>query len=253
MISRAIDPWYVAFLGFLLLPWTTLAYVVLLRPRRGPRGHRASSGSSSASRSWPTSRPTPAVAARAATRPPAPRRPPYAATGRRGQRELGRRDAQVVPEAPSRTRARARTRASTAPSAVGDSRRHDGPARAACPRTSSRAPRRSGVARERLLARGPALEHGAQLAPAARGRSRTRCGCPRRSSAGSGRRCRRRRRRRPRSPGAAGAGSSCPGSRAAGSAEVARPARTVGSLTWSRGSNEPTPTRSSSPAGNDQA
>ena len=29
MISRAIDSWVVAFLGFLLLPWTTLAYVVL--------------------------------------------------------------------------------------------------------------------------------------------------------------------------------------------------------------------------------
>ena len=28
MISRAIDPWWVAFLGFLFLPWTTLAYVV---------------------------------------------------------------------------------------------------------------------------------------------------------------------------------------------------------------------------------
>lgn len=28
MISRAIDDWWVAFLGFLLLPWTTLAYVV---------------------------------------------------------------------------------------------------------------------------------------------------------------------------------------------------------------------------------
>ena len=28
MISRAIDPWLVAFLGFLFLPWTTLAYVV---------------------------------------------------------------------------------------------------------------------------------------------------------------------------------------------------------------------------------
>ena len=33
MISRAIDPWWVAFLGFLFLPWTTLAYVVLLRRR----------------------------------------------------------------------------------------------------------------------------------------------------------------------------------------------------------------------------
>ena len=28
MISRAIDGWLVAVLGFLLLPWTTLAYVV---------------------------------------------------------------------------------------------------------------------------------------------------------------------------------------------------------------------------------
>lgn len=29
MISRAIDGWFVAFLGFLFLPWTTLAYVVM--------------------------------------------------------------------------------------------------------------------------------------------------------------------------------------------------------------------------------
>jgi hypothetical protein len=28
MISRAIDSWIVAILGFLFLPWTTLAYVV---------------------------------------------------------------------------------------------------------------------------------------------------------------------------------------------------------------------------------
>jgi len=28
MISRAIDSWVVAVLGFLLLPWTTLSYVV---------------------------------------------------------------------------------------------------------------------------------------------------------------------------------------------------------------------------------
>ena len=28
MISRAIDEWWVAFLGWLFLPWTTLAYVV---------------------------------------------------------------------------------------------------------------------------------------------------------------------------------------------------------------------------------
>jgi hypothetical protein len=29
MIGRAIDSWFVAVLGFLLLPWTTLAYVVM--------------------------------------------------------------------------------------------------------------------------------------------------------------------------------------------------------------------------------
>jgi hypothetical protein len=29
MISRAIDSLFVAFLGFLFLPWTTLAYVVM--------------------------------------------------------------------------------------------------------------------------------------------------------------------------------------------------------------------------------
>ena len=29
MIGRAIDSWFVALLGFLLLPWTTLAYVVM--------------------------------------------------------------------------------------------------------------------------------------------------------------------------------------------------------------------------------
>jgi hypothetical protein len=28
MIGRAIDSWFVAVLGFLFLPWTTLAYVV---------------------------------------------------------------------------------------------------------------------------------------------------------------------------------------------------------------------------------
>ena len=49
-----------------------------------------------------------------------------------------------------------------------------------------------------------------------------------------------------RSPAAAGGGSSCPGSgRSRG--RVARRADTVGSLTWKRGSKEPTPTRSSSP------
>ena len=29
MIGRAIDSWFVALLGFLFLPWTTLAYVVM--------------------------------------------------------------------------------------------------------------------------------------------------------------------------------------------------------------------------------
>jgi Flp pilus assembly protein protease CpaA len=29
MITRAIDNWFVAFLGFLFLPWTTLAYVAV--------------------------------------------------------------------------------------------------------------------------------------------------------------------------------------------------------------------------------
>ena len=51
-------------------------------------------------------------------------------------------------------------------------------------------------------------------------RSRARCGCPRRSAAGSGRRGRRRRTRRPRSPGACGGGSSCPGSRSARACDV---------------------------------
>jgi hypothetical protein len=29
MITRAIDNWFVAFLGFLFLPWTTLMYVLV--------------------------------------------------------------------------------------------------------------------------------------------------------------------------------------------------------------------------------
>ena len=113
------------------------------------------------------------------------------------------------------------------------------------PRVGVREGARSGPA--------PARACGARRAPRAarartRARSTARCGCPRRSAAGSARRSRRRRRRRPRRRGAAGGGSSCPGSRARG-----RPrswaSRTVGSLTWCEGQNEPTPTRSSSPAG----
>jgi len=38
MISRAIDSLVVAFLGFLLLPWTTLAYVVMYDIGGQPRG-----------------------------------------------------------------------------------------------------------------------------------------------------------------------------------------------------------------------
>ena len=34
MISRAIDSWLVALLGFLFLPWTTLAYVVFYESDR---------------------------------------------------------------------------------------------------------------------------------------------------------------------------------------------------------------------------
>ena len=113
--------------------------------------------------------------------------------------------------------ARSNARA-TAPSARGRQPRDDVLRLAAWPRTSSRArPRTRGSARAPAARVAAALEHGAQLAPAARCRSRTRCGCPRRSAAGSGRRSRRRRRRRPRWPGAAGAGSSCPGSRRGGS------------------------------------
>jgi hypothetical protein len=39
MISRAIDSWVVALLGFLLLPWTTLAYVVFYDVGSGREVH----------------------------------------------------------------------------------------------------------------------------------------------------------------------------------------------------------------------
>jgi hypothetical protein len=39
MISRAIDSWVVAFLGFLLVPWTTLAYVVFYDVGAGREVH----------------------------------------------------------------------------------------------------------------------------------------------------------------------------------------------------------------------
>ena len=39
MISRAIDSWVVALLGFLFLPWTTLAYVVFYDVGSGREVH----------------------------------------------------------------------------------------------------------------------------------------------------------------------------------------------------------------------
>ena len=57
-----------------------------------------------------------------------------------------------------------------------------------------------------------------------------------------------RRRRRPRWRRAGGGGSSCPGS-GPGRARRSSASITVVSLTWKRGSKEPTPMRSSSPAG----
>ncbi len=78
-----------------------------------------------------------------------------------------------------------------------------------------------------------------------RSRSRRRCGSPPRSAAGSVPRSRRRRRSRPRSRRGACGGSSCPGTeRHRGRGRRAR--RTVDSLTWKRGSKDPTPTRTSS-------
>ena len=109
-----------------------------------------------------------------------------------------------------------------------------------------------GVARQRLLARLAALDDARAARARRRGRSRARCGCPR-PSVGRQWPALSPTKKTPSSIGrrAAGGGSSCPGSaRLATSRSSAR--RTVGSLTWSRGSNEPTPTRSSSPAGNDQ-
>ena len=53
MIGRAIDSVLVALLGFLLLPWTTLAFVVFYDVGGG-REVQGPSGSSSASRSPPT-------------------------------------------------------------------------------------------------------------------------------------------------------------------------------------------------------
>jgi hypothetical protein len=38
MLSRAFDSWIVPLLGFLLLPWTTLAYAVLWSSSNGVNG-----------------------------------------------------------------------------------------------------------------------------------------------------------------------------------------------------------------------
>ena len=61
MLSRAFDSWIVPFLGFFLLPWTTLAYAVMWSA--APTASTASSGSSSSSPSSSTSAPTPRAAA----------------------------------------------------------------------------------------------------------------------------------------------------------------------------------------------
>ena len=105
-----------------------------------------------------------------------------------------------------------------------------------------------GVAAE-SLGRGRAAGQDRRAAPdRRRARSRARSGSPRRSAAGSDRPSRPRSTRRPRRRRAARGGSSCPGSgRRAPAGRVAR--RSVGSRTWKRGSNEPTPIRTSSPAG----
>jgi hypothetical protein len=38
LLSRAFDSWFVPFLGFFLLPWTTLAYAVMWDSSRGVEG-----------------------------------------------------------------------------------------------------------------------------------------------------------------------------------------------------------------------
>lgn len=38
MLSRAFESWFVPFLGFFLLPWTTLAYAVMWSSSRGVVG-----------------------------------------------------------------------------------------------------------------------------------------------------------------------------------------------------------------------
>ena len=169
---------------------------------------------------------------------------------RRRQRELRRRDVEVVAEGPVRDRRARRSARHARRAAAAASRGTRCWTRSIASNFQRWASENARVAR----AAPPRACAGPRAPRAARARRRcrstARCGCPRRSSAGSGRRCRRRRRRRPRSPGAAGAGSSCPGSARAG-ARGRSARRTVGSLTWSRGSKEPTPTRSSSRAGND--
>jgi hypothetical protein len=38
LLDRAFDDWYVPFLGFFILPWTTLAYAVMWNAGRGVDG-----------------------------------------------------------------------------------------------------------------------------------------------------------------------------------------------------------------------
>ena len=167
---------------------------------------------------------------------------------RPGRHELRRRDLAGSARTPSRgscatASGAARRRAVAAERA--------GPAagRAASPRTSSGATprsRRSGRSASRAAER--ALHHGAQLAAAGDAeveRGADALGGQRQAVAGGvaheedAVRGRRR---------AAGAGSSCPGS-GRGRRSRSSASSTVVSLTWKRGSNEPTPMRSSSPRG----
>ena len=158
--------------------------------------------------------------------------------GARGRRrdELRRGDREVVLERPpAHTPPREQTQAD-----VEQSRRHarDQPLHAQEPvelPARARRRRRRSAAAPRPSRAGPRARRAARARR--RGRSTAPCGCPRRSSAGSGRRSRRRRTRRPRrraqlvrDPVALVADGSTPTSSAS---------RTVGSLTWKRGSNEP--------------
>ena len=202
MISRAIDSFVVvAFLGFLLLPWTTLAYVVFYDVGSGRAGHRLrvvprrprvpvrhllvrrrALGARSALERRASRRRRLALLAIVQARPERPaltrRRRPQRGR-RRGQRE--RRAARCsgsagTPSAPAAARGRPRQCAERARPQMRDrvldlsmhSYFHG--ARRRTRRSASSAAARCGRPSSTV----------AQLAPAARCRSRTPCGSPRR-------------------------------------------------------------------------